>query len=143
MSLVLDSNILVKLVTNEAGSGEARESVMESLRDGCSLYTVDAALAEGLNALWKHVKMHGDLEAEEAGLAAQDLSKIWERLNVLSTRELFEEAVDIAITQNVAVYDSIYVAAARKMRAKFFTADKKLFEASRKIVESELLASMS
>ena len=51
--------------------------------------------------------------------------------------------MDIAISQNLTVHDSLYVAAARKMRAKLYTADRKLFEASRKIVESELLVSKS
>lgn len=43
----------------------------------------------------------------------------------------------------MTVCDSLYVAVARKMKAKFYTADRKLFEASKKMVESELLASKS
>lgn len=140
MSLVLDSNILVKLVTGEAGSEEARITVKASLRDGYILHTVDAALVEALNALWKHVKIHGDLDAEEAGLAAQDLLKIWDRLNIIPTSELSEEALGIAITLNVAIYDSLYVAAARQVRARLYTADKRLFEVSKNRVESKLLA---
>jgi predicted nucleic acid-binding protein len=139
LSLVLDSNILVKLVTGEAGSEEARKTVTASLRDGCTPYTVDAALAEALNALWKHVKIHGDLKPEEALLAAQDLRKIWDRLNIIPTSELSEESLDIAVTLNVAVYDSLYVAAARKVKARLYTADKRLFEVSKNMVESELL----
>ena len=140
MSLVLDSNILVKLVTSEAGSDEARKTVTASLRDGCTPHTVDAALAEALNALWKHAKIHGDLDAEEALLASQDLLKIWSRLNVIPTSELSKESLDTAVTLNISVYDSLLVAAARKVRARLYTADKRLFEVSRKIVESELLA---
>jgi predicted nucleic acid-binding protein len=140
LSLVLDSNILVKLVTGEAGSDEARKTVAASLRDGCTLYTVDAALAEALNALWKHVKIHRDLEVEEVKLAASDLLKIWVRLGVIPTIELYEETLDIAATMNMPVYDSLYVAAALKIEARLYTADRRLYEVSRKKVESELLA---
>jgi len=139
LSLVLDSSILVKLVTGEAGSEEARKTVTSSLRDACALHTVDVALADALNALWKHVKIHRDLEAEEAKLAAQDLQKIWYRLGVIPTSELSKESLGTAMKLNISVYDSLYVAAAQKVRARLYIADKRLFEASRRIVESDLL----
>lgn len=98
------------------------------------------ALAEGLNTLWKHVKLHGDLKEEEAKSAAQDLIEIYDRLNILTIRELFDEAIALALTWNMTVYDSIYIAAARKLKAILYTADQKLYNASKNIASSELLS---
>lgn len=139
MSLVLDSNILVKLVTGEPGSKEARASITSFLKKGYGLYTVDVALAEGFSAVWKHVKIHRDLKLEDAYSTVQDLAKIYDKLTILTVRELLEEVKDIAFTQNITVYDSFYTAAARRMGATLYTADEKLHNLSRKITVSKLL----
>lgn len=129
----------MKLVTAETGSKEARTSITDFLRKGYSLYSVDHALAESLNAIWKHVQIHGDLKTEDARSVVQDLTKVWDSLNVLSTRELSEEAVDMALTQDVTIYDSLYMAAARKLDARLYTADGRLHDAAKKITASKLL----
>lgn len=139
MSFVLDSNILVKLVVTEPGSEQARTTVTRFLERGCSLYTVDLALAESLNALWKHAKMHEDLETEDAKSAAQDLNEIYDKLNVLTTLELSEQALDIALTKNITVYDSLFISAARKLKASLYTADQKLHNISENIATSKSL----
>jgi len=135
----LDSNILVKLVLAEPGSKEARKSIEKFLRKGYSLYTVDIALAEGLNAIWKHVKIHKDLKTEEAKSAVQDLTKIHDKLNILKTHELSEETAEIALTQNITIYDSLYITATRKLKATLYTADRKLHNTAKKITASKLL----
>jgi len=135
----LDSNILVKLVLAEPGSKEARKSIENFLRKGYSLYTVDIALAEGLNAIWKHVKIHKDLKTEEAKSAVQDLTKIHDKLNILKTHELSEETAEIALTQNITIYDSLYITATRKLKATLYTADRKLHNTAKKITASKLL----
>lgn len=123
----------------EAGSREARELVKSLLREGCSLCTVDIALAEGLNAIWKHVRIHGDLAGEEVEPTIRDLSNIWDGLNILTTRELSEEAAKTALTRGVTVYDALYIGAARKLDAILYTADAKLHRASKDIAKSSLL----
>lgn len=139
MSFVLDSSILVKLVVAEPGSGQARAAVTGFLEKGCSLYTVDLALAESLNALWKHVKIHEDLEMEDAKSAAQDLKEIYDKLNILTTLELSEQALDIALTQNITLYDSLFIIAARELNGILYTADQKLHNISGNIATSKLL----
>jgi len=124
------------LVTAETGSKEARTTITDFIRRGYSLYTVDIALAESLNAIWKHVKIHRDLKTEEAKPTIQDLTRIYDKLKVLTTRELTEEATAIALTQNITIYDSLYIAAARKLKATLYTSDQKLHEASKKVIDS-------
>ena len=100
---------------------------------------MDIALAESLNALWKHVKLHRDLQKREAESAAKDLKELYDSLNVITTRELLDEAVETALTWDITVYDSLYVTAAKKLRATLYTADQKLYNVSKKMVSSELL----
>ena len=124
----------MKLVTDEPGSREARKTIKSYLKDGYSLYTVDIALAESLNAIWKHARIHKDLEMGEAESSIQDLTKIYDAMNILETRELSNEAVEIALTKDITIYDSLYIAAAMKLKATLYTADQKLCNASKKLV---------
>jgi len=54
--IILDSNILAKLVVNEPGSSEVRKHIEALLERSFNLCTVDLALPKALNALWKHAK---------------------------------------------------------------------------------------
>ena len=138
-TMILDSNVLIKLIVNEPNSEKARRRIREVIEENFSLYTIDIALAESLNALWKHVKLHRDLQKREAESAAKDLKELYDSLNVITTRELLDEAIETALTWDITVYDSLYVTAAKKLRATLYTADQKLYNVSKKIVSSELL----
>ncbi|RLI24374.1 hypothetical protein DRO58_07445 [Candidatus Bathyarchaeota archaeon] len=139
MNLVLDSNIIIKLVITEPGSEEVRKFILESLEKGASMYSVDIALAEGLNALWKHVSIHRDLKVEDAESATEDLAKIYGKLNIVATGEVSREALKLSLTHNITVYDTLYIAAARKLKATLYTADSKLYRVARKLSSSKLL----
>ena len=103
------------------------------------MHTVDVALAESLNAIWKHAKMHRDLDAEEAKEVVRDLTKIYDKLNVLTAREICEQALLVALTRNVTAYDALYMAAAQRARATLYTADRELYNEAKKLVDSKLL----
>ena len=131
-TMILDSNVLIKLIVNEPNSEKARRRIREVIEENFSLYIIDIALAESLNALWKHVKLHRDLQKREAESAAKDLKELYDSLNVITTRELLDEAVEIALTWDITVYDSLYVTAAKKLRATLYTADQKLYNVSKR-----------
>ncbi|MFW6111206.1 MAG: type II toxin-antitoxin system VapC family toxin [Thermoproteota archaeon] len=139
MNWVLDSNILVKLVLTEPGSHQARQTVTRTVKQGSLLYTVDLALAESLNALWKHVNIHEDLTPEEGHSAAQDLKEIYSKLNILTTQELCKAALNLALTHKITIYDSLYLTATQKLNSTLYTADRKLHTASKNTVPSKLL----
>jgi len=54
-------------------------------------------------------------------------------------RELSNEAAEIALTKDITIYDSLYMAAAMKLKATFYTADQKLCNVSKELVTSKLL----
>ena len=109
------------------------------METGCTLCTVDIALAEGLNALWKRSCLTKDLKPDEARTAADDLTKIFSGLRIEATQELAEDALNIALTRNMALYDSLYVAASKKLGGTLCTADQKLHTVACKIANSTLL----
>lgn len=135
----MDSTILVKIVVNEPGSKEAGTTAAAFLKRGTSLHTLDLAIAECLNAIWKHSNLHKDLTAEDARAAVLDLKEVYDHLLTFTARELAEDAFDIALNHNVTAYDALYIAAARKTDATLYTADRKLHEKATKIIRSRLL----
>ena len=127
------------MVLNESDSTEVRNEVTNYLKKGYSLCTVDIALAECLNVIWKHTNLLKDLESEEASLAIEDLTKLYDDLAITSTREIKDEATQIALSQNITVYDALFIAAAQKINATLYTADKKLFAKTSNLINSKLL----
>jgi predicted nucleic acid-binding protein len=124
---------------NESGSKEARATITNVLKKGYTLCTVDLALAEGLNAIWKHTSILKDLKPEEANPAVEDLTRIYDGLTITTTRELTAEAVHVALTRNITIYDALYIAAAQKMNGTLYTADQKLCDAANGITNTKLL----
>ena len=72
-------------------------------------------------------------------MAVEDLTKLFDGLTIATTRELKEEAINVAISQNITVYDALFIAAAQKMNATLYTADKKLCAKINKPIKSKLL----
>ncbi len=129
----------MKLVLNEQGSKEARANLLGFLKKGYALYTVDLALAECLNAIWKHVNLLSELKVENAKLAVGDLTRVFDKLNVVTAREVSEEALNIALTQNVPVYDALYIALSQKLDGSLYTADQKLYATAKAVTKTKLL----
>lgn len=101
------------------------------------LYTVDLALTECLNIIWKHTKLLRDLP--DPNIALEDLQKIFEHINVISTQTIAEEIINIAITKNITVYDATYIAAAQKLNSTLYTADQKLCTLAKTTINTKLL----
>jgi len=60
-TMILDSSFIVKLFVEEPGSNLAENCLDELLRSGEEVVTLDIALAECLNAPWKHARIAKDL----------------------------------------------------------------------------------
>jgi predicted nucleic acid-binding protein len=125
-------------VLNESDSTEVRNEVTNFLKKGYSLCSVDIALVECLNVIWKHTNLLKDLDHKEESLAIEDLTKLYDDLAITPTRELKDQAMHIAISQNITVYDALFISAAQKINATLYTADKKLCAKTDKLIKSKL-----
>ena len=128
MSFVLDASVLVKLVIEEPGSEESRKIFRKNVSRGYEPYTVDIALSEAFNALWKHVVLTKDLSLKKAWDVVEDLLNLWYRLKVVSTAKLFNEAFATAVKYKLTFYDALYVALAKIVGGELITADTRLAE---------------
>ena len=123
---MLDASFLVKLVVEEEGSAIARRLIRSWARAGEPLATVDIALPEALNALWKHCVKLGDLARSDAVEAAEDLLKLWRVLRVYPSHSLAAGALELAVDEGIPVYDALYLHLAESEGAGLATFDEKL-----------------
>ena len=90
------------------------------------LVTIDIALPEALNAVWKHCLKVGDLSRKEAVGGVDDLLKLWSKLRVYSSREVAEQTFKLALEEDITVYDALYIQLAKTMQAGPASFDEKL-----------------
>lgn len=129
MLLVIDASVAAKWVLSPAGETLVDEAL--DLLDRYAAATVrfvvpDLFWAELANILWKAVRT-GRIPREraEAGLKAMTSRGF----PTVSSWQLVERALKIAITLDRTVYDSIYIALAVDSSAILVTADEKLANA--------------
>lgn len=121
--IVIDANTLVKLALEEPYSKEVREFIRNALSGEDEIATVDIALAESLNAIWKHNVAIKDLSDQKAELAGAEILQFWEDLNKIPSHLIADKARRIAKSHKLSIYDSLYVAAAMKPDSVLLTFD--------------------
>ena len=123
--IVLDSNVIAAVFFREDGVSEKAERV---IADYDILYTIDFAIAEITNVAWKKVIF----ENEPIEIIKSGLKKCVDFINsvceVISSRELYDLAFEIATEKGITAYDAFFVAASKRYDASLATADKKLFQ---------------
>ena len=135
----MDASVVTKLVVRESDSAAAKASIAEAVREGTQLYTMDIALAESLNVLWKHYKIHHDIGENEYKWGAGKLREVFLGFQSINSSEVSVRASDIAVRIGVSVYDALYVAAAVQSGAMLLTADQMLHKRCQGLIQSRLL----
>jgi len=105
--IVIDASLLAKYVLREENWEMAREYLA---RESCS---VDLALAEVSNAIWKHNVLYGKISSEEASLLFKALNKIREDVVFFEPlEEYLDNGMSIATEERIPIYDALYLAQA-------------------------------
>jgi predicted nucleic acid-binding protein len=127
--LVLDASVAAKWFLPRTGEGLTEEAfdLLRRHGDGEIDFTVpDLFWAEFGNVLWKAVRL-GRWSETDAARALQQMQA--QRLAVVHTKDLIEDALSIALANSRTVYDSIYIALAVQNGAEVVTADERLANA--------------
>lgn len=121
--IVIDANCIVKLALEEPYSQEVRELIRNALTGEEEIITVDIALAEALNAVWKHNVAIKDLPDQKAEKASSEIMEFWGNLDNIPSSLIAERAMRISKRYRLTLYDSLYIAAAIEREAKLLTLD--------------------
>ena len=124
---VVDASVGVKLFVEEPLSDHACR-LFESLAADplAALYVPDLFYIECANILWKYTRRFSrPLEDSLADLA--DLGCL--ALRCVSTADLMEDSLDLAVETGLTAYDACYAVLARRLNVPLVGADSKLCQA--------------
>jgi predicted nucleic acid-binding protein len=88
--------------------------------------TLDLAVYESLNAIWKEYKLLGNLDLETARLLVEVLKKVFSIMPLESIEGLEEEVFQLATKENLTVYDAAYLFIAIKNNLTLVSDDRRL-----------------
>ena len=127
--LVLDASVAAKWFlprTDEGLVEEAFDLLRGHVRGDIEFIAPDLFWAEFGNVLWKAVRQ-GRWPSAAAAKALRQMQE--QRLAIVLTEELIEDALSIALANNRTVYDSLYIALAVQRGVDLVTADERLANA--------------
>ncbi|GAB6102837.1 type II toxin-antitoxin system VapC family toxin [Thermococcus atlanticus] len=128
--IVIDASVLVKVLLKEPG--------WESVTIDPETATLDYALVEGMNAIWKAVKQ-GRTTNEGAKNLITVLKLLGDGMLLFRAENFFERGLEIALSGNITIYDALYIALAEALNAEFLTADERQYYAAQNYVKAGLV----
>ena len=115
---VIDASAIAKYLLREEHWEQVRDQLAA---DPCSL---DLALAEAANTIWKHQVIYGRISDREASLLYKALQKLGADVLILeSFVGYLTAAVELGVKEKLTIYDALYVAQAQK-HGYFVTSDE-------------------
>jgi predicted nucleic acid-binding protein len=121
---VVDASVGILLFVPETYSPQAQiffDRLTADVPD--YFYVPDLFYAECANIFWKYVQRHG----YSASVAKKEISALKTlRLRSVSSADLMEKALELALRWDITAYDACYLALSEKLRAPLVTADERL-----------------
>jgi predicted nucleic acid-binding protein len=115
--MVIDTSILVKFILKE----EDWNKIADFLKAGT--ISIDLVIKETVNAIWNRV-MRKEISLEEAKDMFEAMKEILNKAVIIENEmDYIDEAFEISIRRNMTVYDSLYIALAKK-KLELLTADE-------------------
>lgn len=115
---VIDASAIAKYVLREENWEQVRDYLAVEPR------SLDLALAEVANAIWKHQVIYRKISGREASLLHEALQKLGVDVLVLeSFAGYLRGATEIAVKEKLTVYDALYIAQAQQY-GHFVTSDE-------------------
>jgi predicted nucleic acid-binding protein len=124
---VIDSSALAKLLLKEEGWKRVEEIIVEKP------FTLDLAIKEVANAIWRRVVLLHDIDIEKVLTLLNHLLELKKVLRVEPQDQYIVQAFTIALENNIAVYDALFIAQAMIKKATLITSDKRQFDIAQKL----------
>ena len=120
---VVDASVVIKWFLEEINSGKAFEIWQKHSSKEIFLIVPELIFSEVLNSL-RYKKLNEE-ELKKVNISLWDC-----KFNIeMTSKILFEKAIDIALKYNFTIYDSIYIALAQIHETELITADEELAKA--------------
>jgi predicted nucleic acid-binding protein len=129
---VIDSSVLTKYLLKEKDWEKIHKILLERP------YTLDLAMKEVANAIWKRVFLLKDMDIKRAFMILNDLLDM-KLLRVEPQDNYLKSAFEIAINTGTALYDSLFIAQAFSKNAILITADKKQYKTTSELGLASIL----
>lgn len=126
--IVIDTSTLIKYLLKEEGW----EKVSEFLRNSGDLVSLEMALIEGANAVWKRYSLYRDISIETAQRILDYLHATKGIILYENPLQYLSEGEKIALEHKITVYDALYIAQALK-HGKLATSDEKQGKTAEKL----------
>jgi|SRR3989338_7241118 len=131
--IVLDTSVVIKWFIPEKGRNKAIALRDDHIKNKIKLCSRDLLLYEFVSSLKNYSKMR--LQDKDFAFAVETLQSVKIGIYPLNYADLPELFI-LAKKLNISIYDCSYLLLAKKLRAPLYTADKKLFLASKSAVAS-------
>ncbi|MGK7921064.1 MAG: type II toxin-antitoxin system VapC family toxin [Trichodesmium sp.] len=125
---VVDTSVRIKQFIPNPLLNKTKQLFANLSYSNIEIYVPDLFYVESANTLWKYIR------AEQlTPTQVQEYLSVLKMypLQVVSTVELIEIAINIAVSHNISVYDATYVALSENVEAPLLTLDKKLLNSLR------------
>ena len=123
---VIDASSIAKYLLRE----DNWEVIRKHLAD--EPHSLNLALAEVSNAIWKHYALYKEVSHEYAERMFQALKKLKDVVVFEPLESYLDSAMDISIREKITVYDALYIAQAKKL-GSLLTSDGKQKEVAEKL----------
>jgi predicted nucleic acid-binding protein len=110
-----------------------KRGIFSPLADGM---TLDLAVYEVLNVVWKENRILSVLDEKSAARLVESFSEVFAVVPVVSVRGSEKQVFELAVKENLTVYDAAYLYTAIRNRLKLVSDDEELRKVASKFVES-------
>jgi predicted nucleic acid-binding protein len=125
---VIDSSTIAKFLLKEEEWRKVKEIIIEKP------YTLDLALKEVANAIWRRTILLGNISIEKAFILLDDLLKLKNTLLIVEEQDLYlNQALRIAIENKIPIYDTLFITQAINKQAVLITSDENQYKIAQKL----------
>jgi predicted nucleic acid-binding protein len=126
--IVIDSSALAKFLLKEEGWDRVREIIIKRP------YTLELAVKEVANAIWRRVSLLKDINIEKAITLLNDLLELKKKLLIIEPQDIYiKQAFEIAVKEKITIYDALFMAQAFMKQATLISSDKEQCEIAEKL----------